>query len=103
MRALLMISAVLTLVGCSAGIIPIGQQSAVYTVTGSGSAQISYLDGGVQSGTHSLPFRATATAPFAPNQFMINAVADEGEVTCTLRINGEVVSEQTGRAVTCSG
>lgn len=77
-------------------------QTAEYKVTGSGSAQISYVDGGAQSGTHDLPFRVTVTAPAAPNQFFLTATSDE-ELTCTLTVNGEVVARQTGRIVSCSG
>lgn len=77
-------------------------QTAVYKVTGTGTAQISYVDGGAQSGAHELPFRVTVTAPVAPNQFFLTATGDE-ELTCTLTVDGEVVATQTGRVVSCSG
>lgn len=102
MRALLVLALPALLAGCTVGAFGLGEQTAVYKVTGSGSAQISYVDGGAQSGTHELPFRATVTAPIAPNQFFLTATGDE-ELTCTLTIDGEVVARQTGRVVSCTG
>lgn len=88
----------LALAGCA-----LPQQEATLLVSGAESAQISYSDGGLESGTYKLPFRETVTAAVGvPQPFLITATADE-TISCTIIIDDEIVSTNSGTSVTCSG
>ena len=80
-----------------------------YTVTGEGTATVSYLKAGptTEMGEQSLPFTYTFTAFNAPGQAMVMVQKNDGPVSCEVAIGGVVVSAQSAEGplalVTCSG